>query len=126
MFRSYEFLFSKDFVEGSVALSNRSDESTNCNDVRLSQIDCSVFIEVANIELDWRVVLRSDQPICVVALSGQVEICQFVIKIDVALHFGFDVSLSSLFHLIQIMAIEYYYIFINFFLINPIYITIWI
>ena len=115
MFRSYEFLFSKDFVDGSVALSNGSDESADGDDVGLSQIDGAVIVQVADIELDRCVVLRGDQPISVVALSGQVEIGQFVIEVDVTLHFGFEVSFSSLFHLMQIMAIEYYYIFINFF-----------
>ena len=112
---SYEFLFSKDFVDSGVAFTNGSDEAADGDDAGLSQIDSSVFVEIADIELDGCVVLWCDQLIGVVALSWQVEISQFVIEVDVTLHSGFNVSVSSLFHSFEFMAIEYYYIFINFF-----------
>ena len=119
VFVSYEFLFSKDFVDGSVTFTNWSDESADGDDAGFSQIDSSVFVEVADIELDGCVILGCDQPIGVVALSGQVEIGQFVIEVDVTFHFGFNVSKSSLFHLLKLWRLNII-IFLLIFLIKSI------
>lgn len=76
---SYEFLFSKNFVDGSVALTDWSDETADGDNAGLSEVDGPVFVNVADIELNWCVVLWCDQLIGVVAFSWQVEISQFVI-----------------------------------------------
>lgn len=98
-FVSYESLFSKDFVNGGVAFSDWSDEAADGDDAWLSEVDGSVFVKVADIDLNWCVVLGCDQLISVVAFSWQVEIGQFVIEVDVTFHSSFNVSESSGFHL---------------------------
>jgi len=72
--KSYEVLFSKDFINGSIAFSNWSDESTDSDDAGLSEVNSSVGVNVADVDLDWSIVFWCDKLVGVVALSGKVKI----------------------------------------------------
>lgn len=95
---SYEGLFPEDFVEGSIAFSDWSDETTNGDDVGFGQVDGAIFIDVADVELDGSIVLGSDESVSVIAFSWEIKISQFVIEVHVTPHLCLNVSLSSALH----------------------------
>ncbi len=71
---SDKILFSEDFIDGGIAFSDWSNEATDGDDARLSQVDSSVFVEVADVELDWSVVFWCDESVGVVAFPWEVKI----------------------------------------------------
>ena len=83
-------------------MASSSDVSANGDDVGVAEIDGTVGLDVADGDLDWGVVLRGDDSVGVVALSGEVNVSDFVLVVDGAFHSGFEVSLSASFHWLQI------------------------
>ena len=49
---SNKSFLSEDFIDGSIAFSEGSDEAADGEDVGLSKVDGSIFVKVADINLD--------------------------------------------------------------------------
>ncbi len=52
MIQSYKFFFSEDFVEGSITFSDGSDKAADGENAGFSQVDGTIIVKVADVELD--------------------------------------------------------------------------
>ena len=68
---SDKLFLSKHFLEGSITLSGSSHVATEGDDVGLAQVDGSIGLDITDWNLDWGVILGSDDSVGVVTFPGQ-------------------------------------------------------